>query len=287
MSTSKNNESVKSNYIIKKPNPVLLMRDEMTIMQARFFSAYLSKIDPMDKSTYTVRFTLKSFYATAKIVDRRNRTELEHTLNGMVNMLVDFSKYIEKSPSKDHIFAKKRHLFEGYDLYQDKNGEYYVDVIPSNTLVKLIQGNYGYITPKLQYELPLSAKKHMRLYDFFYQFKNKEIVTISIENLKTYLGMDQTDYPQYKIFNRDVIKKGVDEINAKTDLLIEYEPIKRGNKVVQLKFVIKENPNCEPLSFAINDEQILFDDESPLNSYRLPETADDFELDDELNDSIT
>lgn len=266
--SEKSNESVRADYIIKKPNPLLLMRDDMSLMQERFFAAYLSKIDPLDKSTYTVRFTLKSFYDAVGIQDSRNRTELENTLNGLVNMLVDFSKYVERSSCKDQLFMKKRHLFEGYDLYKNADNEYYVDVLPSNTLIKLIQGSYGYITPKLKYELPLSTKKFIRMYDFFYQFKNKKIVTIRIENLKAYLGLNINDYPENKVFIRNVLKKGINEINEKTDLIVEYTPIKKGKKIIQLMFLIKENPNPKPLSFVFDEEQISFDKIPPLKSYR-------------------
>lgn len=275
-----NNEIIKADYIIKKPNPLLLMRDNMTLTQERFFAAYLSKVNPLDKSTYTVRFTLKSFYDSVGIVDRRNRAELEETLNCLVNMLVDFSKYVEKHSTKDQIFMKKRHLFEGYDLYKNEDGEYYVDVLPSNTLIKLLQGNYGYITPKLCYELPLSTKKHMRMYDFFYQMKNKHVVTIYIENLKAYLGMGADEYKDNKDFISKILKKGIKDINQKTDLYVTYMPIKTGKKITQFMFTIRDNPNPNPLSLIIDEEQISFDAMFPVKEYRASEETDvEFNID--------
>lgn len=273
---------IKAEYVIKKPNPLLLMREDMTTKQFRFFCAYLSKVNPLDTKTYTVRFTLKSFYEIVGIVDDRHITNLENTLNGLANMLVDFSKYVNKSSTKDKLLMKKRHLFEGYDLYKNSNGEYYVDVIPSYTLVKLLKGKYGYITPKSGYELPLTTKKWMRMYDFFYQVKDKRVVTININNFKAYLGMDTNDYPDTKVFIRDILKKGIKEINEQTDLMIEYESIKKGKKIIQFKFIIKNNPDPKPLaklSFYEEQNSFDFDAETPLDEYRSANPDVDFDID--------
>lgn len=54
----------------------------------------------------------------------------------------------------------------------------------------------------------------------------------------------QTKYKEYKIFNRNVLAKAKDELNEKTSLVVDYEPIKNGRKAVGIRFfVTKKNLN--------------------------------------------
>lgn len=48
----------------------------------------------------------------------------------------------------------------------------------------------------------------------------------------------QTKYKEYKIFNRNVLAKARDELNEKTSLVVDYEPIKNGRKAVAIRFFV-------------------------------------------------
>lgn len=48
----------------------------------------------------------------------------------------------------------------------------------------------------------------------------------------------QTKYKEYKIFNRNVLAKAKDELNEKTSLVVDYEPIKNGRKAVGIRFFV-------------------------------------------------
>ena len=47
----------------------------------------------------------------------------------------------------------------------------------------------------------------------------------------------QESYQEYKIFKNRVLDTAVKEVNKKTDCHFAYEPIKRGRKVVKIKFI--------------------------------------------------
>ena len=48
----------------------------------------------------------------------------------------------------------------------------------------------------------------------------------------------QTKYKEYKIFNRNVLSKSKEELNKKTSLIVDYEPIKSGRKTVGIRFYV-------------------------------------------------
>ncbi len=67
--------------------------------------------------------------------------------------------------------------------------------------------------------------------------KEKEI-EISVDELRKKLCLEA--YPTWKEFSRNVIKKAVDEINAYSEqMLVSYEPVKRGRKVEKVRFIVE------------------------------------------------
>ena len=59
---------------------------------------------------------------------------------------------------------------------------------------------------------------------------------LSVAYMRTWLGVKDGVHEELKIFNRNVIKKSVDEISKKTDITIEVTPIKEGRTTVEYSF---------------------------------------------------
>ena len=71
----------------------------------------------------------------------------------------------------------------------------------------------------------------------------------------------QTKYKEYKIFNRNVLSKAKDELNKKTSLNVDYEPIKSGRRAVGIRFFVsqKESVAEKSKSLIINKDEVLDD----------------------------
>ena len=61
---------------------------------------------------------------------------------------------------------------------------------------------------------------------------------IPLETFKSLMGLGETDYPVFKVLNRDLIKPGIKEINDLTNYRVEMEPKRVGRKIGFLKFRI-------------------------------------------------
>ncbi|MCW6761123.1 replication initiation protein, partial [Salmonella enterica] len=77
----------------------------------------------------------------------------------------------------------------------------------------------------------------MRLYELLTQYKKMGERYITVENLKKWLQLEEK-YNLWAELQRWVIKNALAEINEKSDLYVEYEPIKRGRKIVGIDFSI-------------------------------------------------
>ena len=61
---------------------------------------------------------------------------------------------------------------------------------------------------------------------------------IPLETFKTLMGLEETDYPVFKVLNRDVIKPAIKEINDVTDYHVEIQQKRLGRRIAELKFRI-------------------------------------------------
>lgn len=76
-------------------------------------------------------------------------------------------------------------------------------------------------------------------FDYFDTDRSQgETPFIPLETFKELMGLDETDYPVFKVLSRDVIKSAINEINALTNYHVEVEQKRIGRKVAELKFRI-------------------------------------------------
>lgn len=82
-----------------------------------------------------------------------------------------------------------------------------------------------------------SSVHTIRLYELFTQYKRLGERFITVEDLKKWLQLEEK-YDRYNNLNQRVLTPALAEINEKSDLFVEYEPIKRGRKIVGVEFSI-------------------------------------------------
>lgn len=87
----------------------------------------------------------------------------------------------------------------------------------------------------------------IRLYELTNQFRHSGVRQISLEELRGLLA-NKNSHPRFTDFRRKVLDKAVSEINAKTDMEIEWQPLKKGRSVTGIKFFVKTNAQADLFS---------------------------------------
>ena len=78
-------------------------------------------------------------------------------------------------------------------------------------------------------------------FDYFDADRGKgETPFIPIEIFRELMGLENDEYPVFKVLNRDVIKPAIKEINDLTDYHVEVEQKRMGRPVAELKFRISK-----------------------------------------------
>lgn len=73
-------------------------------------------------------------------------------------------------------------------------------------------------------------------------YENTQTWEVPLGDLRYLLAIQEDQYKQYKYFRRDVLDVSIKEINAKTELYVEFEGVKAGRSVVTLRFHISKQP---------------------------------------------
>ncbi|MBC8147371.1 MAG: replication initiation protein [Bacteroidetes bacterium] len=97
---------------------------------------------------------------------------------------------------------------------------------------------------KLENILYLRSSHAIKIYQILAQYKQIGEREITVHDIKSLLGI--THQKTYKLFAKiksKILEISKREINAKTDLIISYSPIKQSRKVVSIKFKITPKPS--------------------------------------------
>lgn len=88
--------------------------------------------------------------------------------------------------------------------------------------------------------LGMKSSFSVRMYEILKSYSYQKTKTFDLDELKTILGVDSIkSYERYPDFRRKVLEISQKEINELTDLHFYFEPIKKGRKVVKIKFRIE------------------------------------------------
>lgn len=272
---------LQKNYLITKHNSLNEMRySNMTLQELRFFTIYLSKINPKDESTRIVRFSLIDFQAIMEL-GRIDIKKLKNVVDGLL-----FKTTGIDLPSGGF---ERFQIFQRCRVEKDVDGEWYIEIEAHNMALPLMFNLKGrYFKYELWNALQLKSKNQLRMYEILKQYENVGYRVLTIEKLKEQLGIDKNEYSRYDNLKKWVLNSCQQALAKYTDISFTYEPHGKkgkGGKIIELKFTITKNKDfVDPLSLAkfikLNNEHIIDGDDEPaeVNDYIAPQYKERIEF---------
>jgi len=106
-----------------------------------------------------------------------------------------------------------------------------------------------YAKISLSMQNKFNSKYSLALYELFVDYYDAsracgETPWLAIERYRKLMGIEESEYQEFRELKRRTIKSSLDEINEKSDLIVEdlYRGI--GRKVAEIKFKIRRKPNA-------------------------------------------
>ena len=108
------------------------------------------------------------------------------------------------------------------------------------------------------------------IYGFLKSWDDKKEIIIKLSDLHEMLDTPQSLKKDFHNFKSRVLDKAYKDINEKTELNFEFEPIKTGRAVSEIKFMFVKNPKLatSPSPAAVTFLQDALGVQPPTTNYR-------------------
>lgn len=243
--------SEKKEYVIEMSHRLNLMRSEkFCTNELKVLDKYLSRINPRDKSTRKVIFTLKEFQKDLGITDLRYKT-----LRTNVEALLGRCVFLPNADTGEFIGFQ---LFKEVELKKDDVKGWIVTLDCHDRAVDLFFdiAKDGYFIRKLKYSMRLNSANQIKFYMLMKEYEGLGKKTIKLAELIDWLKVNP-DMP-WKYFKRDVVDICQKALSELTDVTFTYECKRCGHSYEYITFFIKPN----------HQEQLMFDDYEENEEYQ-------------------
>lgn len=214
--------------IVSKANSFVEASYQMTLDEMRVLSLTLGVFDPLNPKR-GFEFTVAEFCqhfpdVNPDIAYVQVQKAIRKISSRWMTLQNDERILHEVAFVTDRIYFKKEGRF--YIEFHEKLLPYIANLKSRYTKYELV--NIGAFT----------STHTIRLYELCSQYRKIGKREITVEDLKKWLQVEDK-YPRFNSLNEWVIRPAIKEINEKSDLLVDVEPIKRGRSIHALYFTIK------------------------------------------------
>ena len=235
---------IKSNELIQRS------KFSLSTQQQKMVLYLISKIKPTDKDFDIYEFNIQEFCKVCGIDYRSGKNYAD--LKEQIKSIADKSMWIYTASGVSSLvrWIEKPYIDENSGIVKIK--------LDNDLKPYLLELQNNYTKYDLIYTLCFKSKYSIRLYELlksiFYGYDDKYTYRFAVDDLK-----EKLDYTGIEFFNfhNKVIKVAVAEINALSDLRVEYEIIKSNRKATHISFTIENKSHIERLKIQVAIEDIL------------------------------
>ena len=222
------------NELIVQHNHLIEARYHLTLQEKRLMCWLASQVRQSDEDFKEHELSIKEF---AELVDVKG-DHLYKTLDTITHKLMQKIITIRSLTKKG--FAKAA-LLGGVQYYEGEG----IIKLSFHPYLKpyMLQLRERFTQIRLGDIMGLKSVHSMRIYELTKQYQLIGERIMKITELRECCGISGEQYKKFNNFKKDVLERSKKEINAKTDLLIDYEEIKTSRKITAIKFIIKKNPD--------------------------------------------
>lgn len=225
------------NGLVVKSNALVNALMDLSLQGQRFFAFAISQLPRdlvPDGKHIDLEINVREFGATFEIDQKNAYTLIESLADRLQRKIIALDK------------GKGRRVKVGLITKQEYlDGEGRAWIRFDEDLVPHICNLKSHFTPyRLKDVYQFARASTWRVYELLRQYKDVGKREIDLEDFKAIVGVSGL-YSIVADLRKRVIDPAISEINAVSDLLVQWEQIKRGRKISGLRFFIKDNPGTK------------------------------------------
>ena len=242
---------VSDNSLVTKSNYLVEARYRLTLREQRFILLMVSMIEPEDSAFTYYKVPSKQLIEALGLGKEKDAYKrLKQIVRGLQTRLLQIKHpdgvvEVQWVGSADY---RKAGIIEF---------EFSTKLMPY-----LLQLQEQFTKYRLKNIVQLQSVYAIRIYELLKQYEKIGSRRMTVEDLRAYLGIEETKYKMYANLKDRVLKPAHKEVNEKTDIAFTFDEIKEGRKVVAVRFHIERNehkgglfptPLDEPLPLVVKE----------------------------------
>ncbi|MFW2094508.1 replication initiation protein RepM [Acinetobacter geminorum] len=232
----------KESRLVVKDNSLIDASFNLSLVEQRIMLMAIVEARELPKLTFDtpVKVSVKSYIDQFKVASSTAYESLQDAVDTLFER--QFSYY---DPVMGERF-KERWIYKA--SYIDDKGHVVMFFTP--TVISMISRLYKNFTQYLIDEVSdFKSKYSVRLYELLIKYKELgSSKKYTIDDLRSLLGVENTEYKTMSLFKVNVLDKAVKEINAKTDIQIKYDQFKEGRAISHILFKLSKKKEKKPKS---------------------------------------
>lgn len=253
--------------LVQKSRPLFaLWQSDLTLQEFKILDTYLSRINSHYPDKRVVLFEkgeLENLLGVSKI----NHPQLKERLKHLMGNVVEVGN--PKNPKSMHLIT----LFEEASAEQDEEtGLWEVRLECTQKAMKYFFNieKLGYLRYRLRGIVRLQSRYSYILFLYLESQRKFKTWTVELDELKSILKCDTEEtYKEFKRFNDLILKRCSKEIFEKTECRFTYDPVKKGRKVVAIKFTLETIPDlADELPDQLSMDDLPTENLSPAEQHR-------------------
>lgn len=215
---------MEAELVVVKANSLIEASYKLTINEIRILALTVGVMDP-NSNQQVFDFTVSDF------VREFPEIKLE---NAYKEIQVAIKKLYDRSVRTEDGNRVSDFRWVSSKTYYKREGRFRIS-LTNEVMPYLTQIKGQFTRYQLRNISAFNSVYSIRIYELCYQYKLRGGREISLEDLKKWLQVEDK-YSAYFDFKKRVVAPAILEINEKSDLFVEFEPIKQGRSVVALRF---------------------------------------------------
>lgn len=229
-----NNVLQEKSYPVIKSNALIQnARFDLSSTEQKIITYAVQKVRPQEDRFYDVDISLTDFCNMCGISARSGavRKNIKDTIERISNKKFWMEGIAKNGEPYQGYFGwiERAKIFPNLGIIQIRLNDDLAD--------HLLQLTSFFTSYQFSNVATLVSKYSIRLYELCKSYENLGEFKISLDELKKALACDK--YERWSEFRKAVFDKQITEINEKTDLFVQYTPIKKGKKIVSVSFQIR------------------------------------------------
>lgn len=223
---------LRDTHIVQKSRPLVsLWESGLSLAEFKLLDVYLSRINSQDSEAREVVFS-KGDVEQALGVKRVRQEVLEDRLKHLMGTVVKI-----KDDRKNNGFVMLT-LFSMAVAQKDENDQWIIKLRCSEEAKEYFFNveHLGYLRYKLGVVMRLNSVYSYILFQYLELNRRRKVWEISVDDLREILQCNAETYQQFFRFNGLILKKCHEELNKKTECKFDYDPVKKGRKIVAVRF---------------------------------------------------